>query len=249
MATKKKLRVLLTRENNAALAESLSQGGVDVIEIPLIKTTQCEINEDIDDVMREMGSYDWITFSSVNGVRAFFDIFFKKFDDIRFLGIARIACVGEATAAEVRKLHLNVDVVPVLSTAVAMADAMAEYESLDNLKILCVQGNISRPDLLKSLDEKYHAIVDTAVVYNTDFVEVSSDTPAVKDFRKNGADIVVFASPSAVDSFVKNAKSLLLGDKAVHPKIYSIGPTTTEALKKYNMKPHKETADILSVIL
>ena len=193
MPAQKKPRVLLTR--------------VSVLEIPLIKTVHEAQDEDVADVMREMGSYDWITFSSANGVRGFFREFFKNFDDIRSLGIARIACVGEATADEVRKFHLRPDVVPAVSTALAMADAMAEYETLDNLKVLCVQGSLSLPDLPKALDRKHRAIVDTAVVYKTEKLAVDGNSKDVADFKKHGADAAVFASPSAVESFAANAEN------------------------------------------
>ena len=245
----KQKRVLLTRESNETLAEALRANGVEVLELPLIRTVHEAQNEDVEDIMREMGSYDWITFSSANGVKGFFREFFKNFDDIRTLGVARIACVGEATAAEVRKLHLRPDVVPAVSTALAMADAMAEYETLDNLKVLCVQGNLSLPDLPKTLDEKHRAIVDTAVVYKTEQVEVGADDKTAANFRKSGADAVVFASPSAVESFVKNAKNLLLDDGAVRPKIFSVGPTTTAALKKYAMNPYMEGGDVAGLLL
>ena len=249
MAKNTPKRVLLTRENNESLAGFLREHGVEPVEIPLIKTVHEAQNEDVEDVMRDMGSYDWITFSSANGVRGFFKEFFKKFDDIRTIGIARIACVGESTAKEVRRLHLRPDVIPAVSTALAMADAMAEYETLDNLKVLCVQGNISQPDLPKTLDQKHGAIVDTAVVYKTELLELEKGDTAVADFRKNGADAVVFASPSAVESFVKNAKNLLLGEKAVRPKIFSIGPTTTAALKKYAMTPYMEGGEVADLLL
>ena len=214
----------------------MAEKGVSVLEIPLIKTVHEAQDEDVADVMREMGSYDWITFSSANGVRGFFREFFKNFDDIRSLGIARIACVGEATADEVRKFHLRPDVVPAVSTALAMADAMAEYETLDNLKVLCVQGSLSLPDLPKALDRKHRAIVDTAVVYKTEKLAVDG----------NSKDV---ASPSAVESFAANAEKLLLEDGAVRPKIFSIGPTTTEALKKYGMQPYMEGGDIAGLLL
>lgn len=249
MPAQKKPRVLLTRENNDALASVLAEKGVAVLEIPLIKTVHEAQDEDVADVMREMGSYDWITFSSANGVRGFFREFFKNFDDIRSLGIARIACVGEATADEVRKFHLRPDVVPAVSTALAMADAMAEYETLDNLKVLCVQGSLSLPDLPKALDRKHRAIVDTAVVYKTEKLAVDGNSKDVADFRKHGADAAVFASPSAVESFAANAEKLLLEDGAVRPKIFSIGPTTTEALKKYGMQPYMEGGDIAGLLL
>lgn len=249
MPAQKKRRVLLTRENNDALASALSAKGVGVLEIPLTRIVHEARDEDVADVMREMGSYDWITFSSANGVRGFFREFFKNFDDIRSLGVARIACVGGATADEVRKLHLRPDVVPAVSTALAMADAMAEYETLDNLKVLCVQGSLSPPDLPEALDRKHRAIVDTAVVYRTEKLAVDENSAAAAEFRKSGADVAVFASPSAVESFAASAPKLLLEDGAVRPRIFSIGPTTTEALKKYGMQPYMEGGDMAEMLL
>ena len=127
-------------------------------------------------------------------------------------------------------------------------DAMAEYETLDNLKVLCVQGSLSLPDLPKALDQKHRAIVDTAVVYKTEKLAVDGNSKDVADFKKYGADAAVFASPSAVESFVANAEKLLLEDGAVRPKIFSIGPTTTEALKKYGMQPYMEGGDIAGLL-
>ena len=72
MAKNTPKRVLLTRENNESLAGFLREHGIEPVEIPLIKTVHEAQNEDVEDVMRDMGSYDWITFSSANGVRGFF---------------------------------------------------------------------------------------------------------------------------------------------------------------------------------
>lgn len=220
----KQKRVLLTRENNETLAEALRANGVEVLELPLIRTVHEAQNEDVEDIMRRDGLVRLDNVFERERRKGILSGFFKNFDDIRTLGVARIACVGEATAAEVRKLHLRPDVVPAVSTgAWQWRDAMAEYETLDNLKVLCVQGNLSLPDLPKTLDEKHRAIVDTAVVYKTEQVEVGADDKTAANFRKGGADAVVFASPSAVESFVKNAKNLLLDDGAVRPKIFSVG--------------------------
>ena len=80
-------------------------------------------------------------------------------------------------------------------------------------------------------------------------IEVGADDKTAANFRKGGADAVVFASPSAVESFVKNAKNLLLDDGAVRPKIFSVGPTTTAALKKYAMNPYMEGGDVAGLLL
>lgn len=241
MAKAKSKRVLLTREDNSAVASALIDANIDVLEIPLIKITLESDSADVKDVFTEMGRYDWITFSSVNGVRGFFKEFLKYFDDIRSLGFSRIACVGEATARELKKYFLHADVIPQISTGEEMAKAMAEYESLENLKVLCIIGNLAGKELFNVL-EKNNAIVDALEVYKTDTATVDSNDEAVQDFKKNGADVVVFASPSAVDSFVKNVDSLALLESAVKPKVVSIGPKTSEAVKKYRMKVACESA-------
>ena len=228
-------RVLLTRQDNSAIAKILKSEGFDVIDMPLIECVFSVNSDDCADIFDGLGSYEWITFSSPNAVRGFFKAFFDEFDDIRSLGIARLACVGEATAKELSKFYLKADVVPQKQTAVSLAEAMSEFESLENLKVLSVRGNLALPDLVKSLEDK-KAIVDTFEVYKTNLLDVAKTDESVQSFKNNGADVVVFSSPSAVESFVKNAKNLLLKANATRPKIVAIGSTTAEALKKRSME-------------
>ncbi|MBE6413064.1 MAG: uroporphyrinogen-III synthase [Verrucomicrobiaceae bacterium] len=227
-------RVLLTRQDNSAVSKILKKSGVDCLDMPLINCA-FEVNtDDAIDIFGELSGYDWLTFSSPNAVKGFFKAFFKEFKDIRSLGIARIACVGEATAKELSKFYLCADVIPEKQTGIDMVEAMHNFESLDNLRVLSVRGNLALPDVLKALDEK-RAIVDTFEVYKTVLLSLNDTDKTLIDFKKNGADVVVFASPSAVQSFVNNASKLALSDKAVRPKIVAIGSTTAEAVKKYSM--------------
>jgi len=244
MAEKKSKRVVLTRENNDAVADILKAQGVDVLELPMIKIEFSSDASDVSEVFAELGRYDWLTFSSVNGVRGFFNEFFKNFDDIRCLGIARIACVGEATARELKKYFLHADVLPKISTGAEMAKAMVEYESLENLRVLCVIGNLAGKEMFEILEEKGKAIVDEFQVYKTVVAEIEEGESA-SDFREFGADAIVFSSPSAVEGFAKNAKKLLTKDSAARPKIAAIGSVTAEAVKKYGMKVSAVAADPL----
>ncbi len=242
MAREKVKKVLLTREDNEAVAEILKSEGVEVAELPMIRISLLADPDEIADVFAEMGRYDWITFSSANGVRGFFREFFKVFDDIRALGIARIACVGEATRRELKKYYLRADVVPEISTGENMANSMAEYESLENLKILCVVGNLAGSALCDIL-EKNNAIVDAVEVYKTEIVSVDRNCKVAEDFRAEGADAVVFSSPSAVEGFAKNAANLALSSSAVCPKIVTIGEKTSEAVKKFGMPVARQASN------
>lgn len=228
--------VLLTRGNNAELAALLKKKGADVLEIPLVSSSLRYSKETAEDIFKTLGLYDWITFSSVHGVRGFFAALFDHTDDIRAIGLARLACVGETTSAELRTFRLAPSAVPVQSNADAMADSMADFETLENLKILCVKGNLSDGGLEKKLESVYGAIVDSFEVYETSLLdaEEGGDVPV---FRKYGAAAAVFSSPSAVRAFAQNAPKLALSKGALRPGIVAIGESTSRAVKKFGMSP------------
>jgi len=167
-------------------------------------------------------------FTSANGVRHFFDLFLKGFKDLRSLGAAHIACVGEATARAVRALHLEVEVCPATATGEALAEAMTAAESLDNVLVLVVTGNLNRDALVKRL-EQARAIVDTLQVYENVPTDLVGD-PVAEEFRQRGADAILFASASAVQAFVAQP-ALKLAPEARRPIAGSIGPVTSEAMR------------------
>src|SRR6185312_13597199 len=92
--------------------------------------------EMLHDVLSELGSYDWAAFTSVNGVKYFFEEFLRIYDDIRALGQLRMACVGEATADAIRAYHIKVECIPETATAEALADALIATGSLDSAKLV-----------------------------------------------------------------------------------------------------------------
>lgn len=226
----RRIAVTRAREQASELSTRLAALGAEVVELPLIHISK-EISLDmLADVMLDLGSYDWLVFTSANGVRFFFEEFRRLFDDIRSLGLLRIAVVGEGTAREVSALHLKIECQPKTATAEALADALIATGSLDNAKLLVVTGNLNRDELVKKLEEA-RAIVDRLQVYKTESTDLSAD-PAAADFRARGADAILFASSSAVQSFVDQAKALKLDAKAVRPLAGSIGPQTTETMKQ-----------------
>ncbi|HNC23970.1 MAG TPA: uroporphyrinogen-III synthase [Opitutaceae bacterium] len=226
-------RVALTRagHQNSELHAKLAALGAEVLELPLIEVRKSVKNEDLAEVFPELGSYDWMVFTSTNGVRYFFEEFHRVFDDIRSLGLIRVACVGEATAKAVTAQHLRVECLPKTATAEALADELIATGSLDSAKVLVVTGNLNRDALVKKLEDEGRAIVDTLKVYETVKHDLSAD-PAAADFRANGADAILFASSSAVQSFADQAKALQLEKTARRPLAGSIGPQTSETMKQ-----------------
>jgi uroporphyrinogen-III synthase len=229
----RRVAVTRAREQSSELAGRLHALGAETIELPLIAIAKEVDKHALADVLTEFGSYDWIVFTSANGVRYFFEEFHRIFDDIRSLGLLRFAAVGDATAAAIREQHLKIECQPKVATGEALAEELIATGSLDSAKVLVITGNLNRDVLVQELEEA-RAIVDRLQVYKTEKTDLAAD-PAAADFRARGADAVLFASSSAVQSFVDQAAALKLGREAKRPLAGSIGPLTSETMKKVGM--------------
>jgi uroporphyrinogen-III synthase len=229
----RRIAVTRAREQASELAGKLTALGAEVIELPLITVVKDIDKQTEADVFLELGGYDWIVFTSANGVRFFFEEFFRLFDDIRSLGLLRFACIGDATAKAIKELHLKVECQPKVATAEALADELIATGSLDSAKLLIITGNLNRDTLVVKIEEA-RAIVDRMQVYKTEPTDLSADAAAA-DFRERGADAVLFASSSAVQSFTDQAAALKLGAAAKRPLAGSIGPQTSETMKKVGL--------------
>jgi uroporphyrinogen III methyltransferase/synthase len=229
-------RVVVTRAREQAgeLRRKLESLGADVLELPFIEVRPKVDRDTVLEVFAEIGRYDWLVFTSANGVRHFFDLFLKAFRDLRALGAMRIACVGEATARHVRALHIEVEVCPAGGTAAELADALIATGSLDHAKVLVVTGNLNRETLVQNLEEG-RAIVDTFQVYENVRTDLAAD-PAAEEFRQHGAEAVLFASSSAVQAFAAQAATLQSGAGSRRPFAGSIGPRTSEAMRKVGIR-------------
>lgn len=229
-------RIVLTRteEDNAVLRGILETRRAEVLELPLIKIGY-GVDEDLKKTVFEtFGEYEWIVFTSVHGVEGFFKSFFSRFKDIRCIGGCNIACVGPATAAAVEAYHLQVDLVPEKHTGEALAEAMVEKCCVENVKICVITGNLNKDTLPEILEKRGNAIVDLFPVYETGTNDLAS-LPAAEDFRKKGAHAVVFASPSAVRSFIAQLQTLAPAASAQTPKVVAIGETTAAELDKFSV--------------
>jgi uroporphyrinogen III methyltransferase/synthase len=228
--TGKRVAVTRARGQVGELRRKLEALGAEVLTLPLIDIIEAESHETID-VYDGITSYDWVVFTSPNGARFFFKKFFEKFSDLRCIGGVKIACIGASTAREVKRHHLAVDLIPEVSVAESLADALLATESLDSLNILVVTGNRNRDVLVRKLEEEGHAIVDMLPVYRNEPTDLSEE-PEAQTFREKGADAITFTSASTVENFVAQSGQLQLAKGAQRPKAISMGPVTSAAMKE-----------------
>jgi uroporphyrinogen III methyltransferase/synthase len=231
----KRIVVTRAREQAGQLTKMLSDQGADVIELPFISVEQHFDGQRVSEVLAGIAVYEWIIFTSANGVKNFFDLFYKAYDDIRCLGPMRIAAVGSATAREIEKYKLKVDLVPKQANADALAKELIENEGVESVQLLVVTGNQNRENLVARLEsDEGRAIVDTLPLYQTSKTDLNKE-PSVERFRKEGADAVLFTSSSTVKSFVEQHESLRLEPGARKPTFGSIGHLTTKTLKELKL--------------
>jgi uroporphyrinogen III methyltransferase/synthase len=234
----KRIVVTRTREQASELSRRLQELGADVLEIPTIKIVKPTNTENVIDALLELNSYDWLVFTSPNGVTAFFDIFFKRFQDARDLGSARIAAIGPATAAKVQEYHLQVDLMPEEYVSSKIAAAFKKHESIENLKLCLLRAEVANPDLPKSL-EGLGAIVDDIAIYKT-VPETEDLTGAAAKLLAGGADWLTFMSSSSVEHFHARFDLPKLLKQFPKIKTATIGPETSKALAALGLKPTTE---------
>jgi uroporphyrinogen III methyltransferase/synthase len=233
--------VTRTREQASQLTRQLLELGAEVLEVPTITLEPPTRREDLVDALLALNSYDWLVFTSPNGVTKFFEYFFKQFHDTRDLGGARIAAVGPATANKLKELHLQVDLMPDEALASSIAEAFQKFESIENLKICLLRAEVANPELPKALED-LGAIVDDIACYKT-VPETKDLTGAAAKLLEGGADWVTFTSSSTVEHFHARFDLPALLKKFPQLKTASIGPETSKALAALRLKPTIEAKD------
>lgn len=239
--------VTRTREQAGELSAALAAKGADVVELPTIRITDPTDRKDFAAAVVDSPHYDWLVFSSPNGVKRFFQAFFAVYEDIREIGGARLAAVGAGTAAELKKYGLMVDVMPKKAVAeelIAEFDRKAdEFGGVANSTMLWVHSEQGRRVIYDEL-MKRQAIVDECIAYNT-VPETEDVNGARARLQNEGADIITFTSSSTVKNFMALGIPLPKGCR-----IASIGPVTTATLKEYGLTPdiEAETHTIPSLV-
>ncbi|MCX7868850.1 MAG: uroporphyrinogen-III synthase, partial [Terrimicrobiaceae bacterium] len=223
-------RVAVTRARSQAgeLVRRLRELGADAFEMPTIRIEPAPDAKALREAAADAHTYDWIVFTSPNGVDAFFNAFFQVYQDAREIGGARIAAIGPATAARVRARCLTVDLQPEKFVAEAVLEALVAQGSIENLKFLLPRAEGARELLAEGL-EKAGAIVDEVAAYRT-VAESAETCGGIRRFREEGADVITFTSSSTASNFAALGLPWPVGLRSA-----SIGPVTSATLRQLGL--------------
>jgi uroporphyrinogen-III synthase len=225
------LRIAITRDErgNRDLEAELTRLRARVTVCPLIRIVPPTDPAPLRHALGNLKDYDWLVLTSVNAAHAVLEGTGGKLPDVR------VACVGKATARALQEQELEVDLVPNRATVKGLLEALATHDLKDQ-RFLYPRSELA-PDTLVAGLQALGASVDAPVAYgnlpNPDGMQALADTLAQGDL-----DIIVFASPSAVHNAFEAC-----GDALARVRLYSIGPSTTLALREHGLEPVAEAVD------
>ena len=220
-------RIVVTRAREQAsdLVTLLAERGAECLQFPTIKVVPAADSAPLDHAISRLDAYDWIVFTSVNGVQFFFDRLFELDRDVRALNHLHTAAIGPATSQRLRAFGLKSDIIPENYRAEAVVEAFRSRD-LKGKKVLLPRAAEARPVLPVEL-RKMGAEVDEVTAYLTEKVADNADQ-LIEQLADKGIDLITFTSSSTV----KNFKALLPPDRFQAlldgVTIASIGPITTD---------------------
>ena len=224
-------KVLVTRprQHISKTADLLRKKGAEVLELPSICTVPVEDNSRLYEAFEKLAAYQWIIFTSQVGVEIFFDEMDRKEMDVRSLGQAKIAVIGEGTKKKLKEHHLLADFVPSVYDGETLGTELAKELQGDE-KILIPRAEAGNKKLTELL-EQTGAKVDDIATYTTCY-EKSRLIDEKKEFETGSVDCVVFTSASTVKGFVEGTPGL----DYTSVKAACIGKQTKAAADAYGMQ-------------
>ena len=235
--------IMVTREKDASsgFAELLASCGAKTVEFPTIEIKPVRDTKAQQLSVKNLEDYDFLVFTSVNGVRNYFDVLASHEKDSRDLKGKKMIAIGEKTSEELLKYNLAPDYMPVVYTAEGII-SLAEKLNLDGKKILIPRALVAR-ELLPETLRAMGAEVEVLCVYETLIPDYTEEELDLMKMRLSAAeiDLVTFTSSSTVTNFF----SLLGKDPQLFAKtgFGCIGPVTAATLLGYGFTP-VITADI-----
>ena len=254
------LRILNTRTHEQAgtFSSQLIALGATPVEFPTIRIVAPEDWEPLDNALKrlcEANWYDWLVFTSTNGVQICFERLNRLGYHMESIGEVRIAAIGPATASTLRKYGVKVDLVPATYIAEAVAsilidDACKQGEQLVGKKLLLARAAEARNVLVYEL-QRVGVEVDVVAAYRTVGIdkEDGQGQTILRQLKAEELDIITFTSSSTVRNFMQwliehggsfSETFLRSAVEFAQPKIACIGPVTSQTARECGLKVHIE---------
>jgi len=215
------------------LRRRLTSLGADVLVEPVVRITDPPDWRPVDNALARLEDYDWLVFSSGNGVEYFLRRLFQQGGDTRRLGHIQMAAVGSATADRLSRYHLQADVVPDQFCAESLAQTLVSKAQGQRFLLA---GTTRGPQILADAVQAAGGQVQKLTVYGS--VDVESPNPSVSmALDANEINWIPITSSATARSLVR-----LYGDALRSARLASISPLTSAALRELGYPPAAEAS-------
>jgi uroporphyrinogen III methyltransferase/synthase len=237
--TKKPLfgkNIVVTRDvfGNADFSAKIICRGGNAVEFTTMKIKPLtESNECLRALARlQRAEFDWVIFTSANGVSIFFDALQRLGKDARIFGPARVAAIGSETAVTLSEFGIKADFVPTVYTGEQLGKQLMCFTGLQDKKILLLRSKIASNEIVELLEQAGADVLDAAIY--TAIEQKSESDWLIEKIGRGGIDWLTFASPSSARMFFEQVPIGVVNSGNV--KVASIGPTTSQQLKNLGVR-------------
>jgi uroporphyrinogen III methyltransferase/synthase len=226
--------IVITRDKNgnADFAAKIISRAANPIQFPTIKIIHLTQTNSFLKTLAQLANYEWIIFTSKNGVTVFFDCLQSLEKDARVFASAKIAAIGGKTAATLTRFGIRPDFVPTVFTGKELAGQLIEFTSLKGRKILLLRSQIASDELVDLLKQTGAKITEQPVY--TIETEKNESAPLTEKISAGSIDWLTFTSPSSVNGFFEQIPLNVVKESVV--KVASIGPVTSRQLQNLDVK-------------
>ena len=228
--------VIVTRAaSQAADLTTLLEGfGANVIICPTIEIREPDNYDRLDEALDHLYGYDWLIFTSTNGVEYFLKRLTDRGQQIADLDEIKVCAIGQRTADKLHNAHVHVDLVPSQSTAEGVYTALSKFNDLRGLNILLPRAAVGR-DVLPAALQKAGARVDIVTTYQTVLPD-NIDRGKLAAMLAGSGDCIAFTSPSTIKNLAKLFDTHDLGKTLSGMAVACIGTVTAEAAAEYGLR-------------
>lgn len=246
--------MVVTRAASQAseLTDALESYGAKVFVCPTIEIRELDSYDRLDEALDHLYGYDWLIFTSANGVEFFMKRLIERGLNVADLDEIKVCAIGQRTAEKLHDANTHVDVVPSHSTAEGVFTALSEFvggsEHLRGLNILLPRAAAGRDVLPKALEDA-GARVDVVPTYQTVLPE-DFDRGRLSAMLAGSGDCIAFTSPSTIKNLAKLFDTHDLGNALPGVVIACIGPVTAAAAVEHGLhvdiQPQQQTVTHLA---
>ncbi len=233
----KNIIITRAREQASSLVKQLSELGANVIEFPTIEIVEPDDFSDVDRAIENLRDYNWLIFTSVNGVKLFFKRLYYHGKDVRELYGIKVCAIGPKTAETFKEFGIYPDVVPEKYQAEYVVEAL-ENLGIKGKKFLLPRAKVAREVLPEKIKEK-GGVIDIVTVYKTVMPDVKKDE-VLSYLNENKIDFITFTSSSTVKNFIEMFEEFNIKELLKNVKLVSIGPITSNTMKEFGLNPYVE---------